>query len=169
MIEVFDNILNIDLANRYDIKVSKLKWSYEYQPVTPPLVNKHWYSDGKPFIDDMLKDLVDAIQLKGMDGQFDSSYLLGHTHGLEQQAHYDACDFTMIYYPKLDWQSEWGGGTLVGDTLVSYKGNRLLIFSCEQMHQGQPISKQCLELRPIVVYQCYAENAMIERLSWRTM
>ena len=94
-------------------------------------------------------------------------YLLGHTHGLEQQSHYDASDFTMIYYPKLDWKPEWGGGTLVGDTLVQYKPNRLMMFSCDQLHQGQPISKQCFELRPIVVFQCYAESAMVERLSWQ--
>ena len=167
MIEIFDDVLDKENASYIHNCVERLSWKFEYQPVTPPLLNKHWYSNGKPFIDDMLKDLMDAIQLEGMDDQLNSPYLLGHTHGLEQQAHYDACDFTMIYYPKLDWQPEWGGGTLVGDTLVSYKGNRLLIFSCDQMHQGQPISKQCLELRPIVVYQCYAESAMVERLSWK--
>ena len=141
-------------------------WTFEYQPVTPPLVNKHWYSDGKPFIDDIFKDLLDATELKGLDS-LKKCYLLGHTHGLEQQSHYDASDFTMIYYPKLDWKSEWGGGTLVGDTLVKYKPNRLMMFSCDQLHQGQPISKQCFELRPIVVFQCYAESAMVERLSWQ--
>jgi hypothetical protein len=45
--------------------VSLLSWTFEYQPVTPPLVNKHWYSDGKPFIDDIFKDLLDATELKG--------------------------------------------------------------------------------------------------------
>ena len=163
MIEIFDNVLG---TNKYDQEISHLKWSYEYQPITPPLLNKHWYSDGKPFIDDLFKDLVGSIQLEGL-GSVNSSYILGHTHGLEQQAHYDACDFTMIYYPKLDWQSDWGGGTLVGDTLISYVGDRLMIFSCDQIHQGQPISKYCQELRPIVVFQCNAKNAMIDRLSWQ--
>ena len=97
-----------------------------------------------------------------------SSYLLAHTHGLEQQAHYDACDFTLIYYPSIAWKPEWGGGTIVGDTLVQYIPNRLVMFSCDQLHQGQPISKQCFELRPIVVFQCYAESAMMERLSWKS-
>jgi hypothetical protein len=146
--------------------VSLLSWTFEYQPVTPPLVNKHWYSDGKSFIDDIFKDLLDATELKGLDS-LKKCYLLGHTHGLEQQSHYDASDFTMIYYPKLDWKPEWGGGTLVGDTLVKYKPNRLVMFSCDQIHQGQPISKQCFELRPIIVFQCYAESAMVERLSWQ--
>ena len=34
----------------------------------------------------------------------------------------------MIYYPKLDWQSDWGGGTLIGDTLVSYVGRSVSDF-----------------------------------------
>ena len=164
MIEIFDNILDIAQSNRYDQEVSKLKWSYEYQPTTTPL-KMHWYSDGELFIYDLLEDLMNAIQLKGLE-TVKASYLLGHTHGLEQQAHYDACDFTMIYYPKLNWEPTWGGGTLVENTLVQNYGNRLVIFSCDQIHQGQPISKYCQELRPIVVFQCYAESAMVERLSW---
>jgi len=166
MIEVFDNILSERKSRYIHNCVSILSWTFEYQPVTPPLVNKHWYSDGKSFIDDIFKDLLDATELKGLDS-LKKCYLLGHTHGLEQQSHYDASDFTMIYYPKLDWKPEWGGGTLVGDTLVKYKPNRLVMFSCDQIHQGQPISKQCFELRPIIVFQCYAENAMVERLSWQ--
>ena len=62
MIEIFDNVLG---TNKYDQEISHLKWSYEYQPITPPLLNKHWYSDGKPFIDDLFKDLVGSIQLEG--------------------------------------------------------------------------------------------------------
>jgi hypothetical protein len=166
MIEIFDDVLSERKSRYIHNCVSLLSWTFEYQPVTPPLVNKHWYSDGKPFIDDIFKDLLDATELKGLDS-LKKCYLLGHTHGLEQQSHYDASDFTMIYYPKLDWKSEWGGGTLVGDTLVKYKPNRLMMFSCDQLHQGQPISKQCFELRPIVVFQCYAESAMVERLSWQ--
>ena len=166
MIEIFDDVLSERKSRYIHNCVSLLSWTYEYQPVTPPLVNKHWYSDGEPFIDDILEDLLDATELKGLDS-LKKCYLLGHTHGLEQQSHYDASDFTMIYYPKLDWKPEWGGGTLVGDTLVQYKPNRLMMFSCDQLHQGQPISKQCFELRPIVVFQCYAESAMVERLSWQ--
>ena len=166
MIEIFDDVLSERKSRYIHNCVSLLSWTFEYQPVTPPLVNKHWYSDGKSFIDDIFKDLLDATELKGLDS-LKKCYLLGHTHGLEQQSHYDASDFTMIYYPKLDWKPEWGGGTLVGDTLVKYKPNRLVMFSCDQIHQGQPISKQCFELRPIIVFQCYAESAMVERLSWQ--
>ena len=167
MIEIFDDVLSAFDATRHQTQISKLKWSYEYQPVTPPLINKHWYSRGENFIGELFKDLIGAIELKGLAG-LKSSYLLVHTHGLEQQAHYDACDFTMIYYPSIKWEPEWGGGTVIGDTLVQYIPNRLVMFSCNQLHQGQPISKQCFELRPIAVFQCYAESAMLERLSWKS-
>jgi hypothetical protein len=166
MIEIFDDVLSELEASVVNIRISNLKWSYKYQPVTPPMINKHWYSSGENFIGELFKNLISAIELKGLAG-LKSSYLLAHTHGLEQQAHYDACDFTMIYYPTIDWQSEWGGGTIVGNTLVQYIPNRLVMFSCDQLHQGQPISKQCFELRPIAVFQCYAESAMMERLSWK--
>ena len=173
MIEIFDDVLDKENARYIHSCVERLSWKFEYQQTTH-LLNKHWLNDlvrdrmipTNIWHEQLFKDIVDRLELRGIDS-IKTQYCLGHTFGLEQQAHYDACDFTMIYYPKLDWQSEWGGGTLVGDTLVSYKGNRLVMFSCDQMHQGQPISKQCLELRPIVVYQCYAESAMVERLSWQ--
>jgi len=173
MIEIFDDVLDKENASYIHNCVDRLSWKFEYQQTTH-LLNKHWCNDFPrdsmiPTIlwhEQLFKDIVDRLELRGIDS-IKAQFCLGHTFGLEQQAHYDACDFTMIYYPKLDWQPEWGGGTLVGDTLVSYKGNRLLIFSCDQMHQGQPISKQCFDLRPIVVYQCYAESAMVERLSWK--
>ena len=132
MIKIFDDVLSDFESALIDLRISKLKWSYEYQPVTPPMIHKHWYSSGENFISELFEDLVGAIELKGLD-RIKSSYLLAHTHGLEQQAHYDACDFTMIYYPAIDWEPEWGGGTVVGDTLVPYKHNRLVMFSCDQL------------------------------------
>ena len=175
MIEIFDDVLDEDNARYIHNCVEGLSWKFEYQPTTH-LLNKHWCNnfpaDGmiptNIWHEQLFKDIVDGLELRGIDS-IKAQYCLGHTFGLEQQPHYDACDFTMIYYSKLDWLPEWGGGTLIEDTLVSYKGNRLVMFSCDQIHQGQPISKQCYELRPIVVYQCYAESAMIERVTWRTM
>ena len=181
MIEIFDNVLDKDNARYIHNCVDALSWNFVYQPTTH-LLNKHWYNNanatlargpaqlarpGPTWPDQLFKDIVDTLELRGIDS-IKSQYCLGHTFGLEQQSHYDACDLTMIYYPRLDWNPDWGGGTLVGDTLVSYEGNRLLMFSCDQMHQGPPISKQCYELRSIVVYQCYAESAMIERVTWKT-
>ena len=64
MIATLDYVL---ATIKYGHAISQLKWSDEYQPVTPPLLNKHWYSDGIGFIDDMVKDLVGVFQLEGID------------------------------------------------------------------------------------------------------
>jgi hypothetical protein len=79
----------------------------------------------------------------------------------------------MIYYPRLDWDIEWGGGTAVYkevtdntpkdpnfkpnyqiDKSVSYKGNRLIIFDAYLPHQALPVSRECYELRTCVVFKC---------------
>ena len=52
------------------------------------------------------------------------------------------------------------------DEHISYKGNRLVVFDAWRKHQGQPISKQCHELRRIVVFKCYIEGASRERLDF---
>ena len=58
-----------------------------------------------------------------------------HTHGVEPVMHKDDGDFTMIYYPRMDWKPEWLGGTAIWDDegknidrYCNYIGNRLLIF-----------------------------------------
>ena len=33
-------------------------------------------------------------------------YCIAHTHGIEPHLHHDDGDFTMIYYPRLDWKPE---------------------------------------------------------------
>ena len=107
MIEIFDNILDISQSNRYDQEVSKLKWSYEYQPTTTPL-NMHWYSDGELFIYDLLEDLMNAIQLKGLETVKASYY---HTRktclGLSGEIHLQPCTNKYLVtisdtYPVLD-------------------------------------------------------------------
>ena len=40
-------------------------------------------------------------------------YVNAHTHGIEPHLHHDDGDFTMIYYPRLDWKPEWMGGTAI--------------------------------------------------------
>ena len=89
-----------------------------------------------------------------------------HTHGVEPHEHTDDGDFTMIYYPRLDWKKDWGGGTLVDGELVPYVGNRLIVFNAKSPHQAMPVSRQCYELRSVVVFKTYVEGANIERLDF---
>ena len=66
-----------------------------------------------------------------------------HTFGVEPHMHTDDGDFTMMYYPRMDWQPEWTGGTAIWDDegknileYSNYVGNRLLIFPAFNNHQA---------------------------------
>ena len=88
-------------------------------------------------------------------------------HGLEPHMHTDDGDFTMIYYPRLDWKSDaWGGGTLIDGQLVPYKGNRLVVFDAYLKHKAMPVSRECYELRNVVVFKCNVKDANRERLDF---
>ena len=66
----------------------------------------------------------------------------------------------MIYYPRLDWKMEWGGGTAVYNSQRTnidkhdpYNGNRLLVFNAALPHKAMPVSRECYELRTCVVFK----------------
>ena len=88
------------------------------------------------------------------------AYLNAHTHGIEPHIHRDDGDMTFIYYPRMDWKNEWGGGTVIYDNDVqnithhiNYKGNRLIKFPANLPHQAQPVSRECYQLRTCVVFK----------------
>ena len=93
----------------------------------------------------------------------------------------------MIYYPRMDWETEWGGGTAIFeeetndrssplyaaeykniqmDKHVNYRGNRLIVFDAHLSHQAQPVSRQCYELRTCVVFKCNISGSNRERLDF---
>ena len=85
---------------------------------------------------------------------YERIYCNAHTHGIEPHLHIDDGDFTMIYYPRMDWKKEWGGGTLVDDTLVPYAGNKLIVFTASLPHKAMSVSRECYQLRTCVVFKC---------------
>ena len=85
-------------------------------------------------------------------------YMNAHTHGIEPHLHVDDGDFTMIYYPRLDWKLEYGGGTLVDGKLLHNFGNRLIVFDAYLPHMAMPVSRQCYELRTCVVLKCNIDS-----------
>ena len=93
-------------------------------------------------------------------------YFNAHTYGIEPLPHRDDGDFTMIYYPDMKWRKDWGGGTVVGGELVPYVGNRLIVFDATTPHQAMPVSRQCYELRSVIVFKTYIEGGNIERLDF---
>ena len=166
MIDVYDNVLEEHTAILIDDEVKKLAWKYDYlsEPSKP---NKHWHvlcGHNKEECDaasyDWAHSLFDMF-LNKFDFKskydvvdYERIYCNAHTHGIEPHLHIDDGDFTMIYYPRMDWKKEWGGGTLVDETLVPYAGNRLVVFTASLPHKAMPVSRECYQLRTCVVFKC---------------
>lgn len=164
MIEVLDHLLDEHNAIIIDDEMRKMSWKYDYHS-EPRKPNKHWHvlcghdklectNNGYDWV-----DYIFGVAKKKLD-QIDSFdyeriYCNAHTHGIEPHLHIDDGQFTMIYYPRLDWKIEWGGGTLVGDDLFHYVGNRLVIFDAHIPHMAMPVSRECYHLRTNVVFKCH--------------
>ena len=172
MIDVYDDVLEEHNAILIDDAVKKISWKYDYHS-DPKEVNKHWHvfcgkdlesctNSGYEWAHSLYVAFTkkfDFIQKYNIE-KYERIYCNAHTHGIEPHRHCDDGDFTMIYYPRLDWKMEWGGGTTVYnnqrtniDKHVPYKGNRLLVFNAELPHKAMPVSRECYELRTCIVFK----------------
>jgi len=166
MIDVYDNVLEEHNAILIDDEIKKLSWKYDY-PSEPSKPNKHWHVlcghnkeecdaasyDWAHSLFDMFVNKFD-FKSKYDVVDYERIYCNAHTHGIEPHLHIDDGDFTMIYYPRMDWKKEWGGGTLVDDTLIPYVGNKLIVFTASLPHKAMPVSRECYQLRTCVVFKC---------------
>ena len=163
MIDIYDGVLEEHNAILVDDAVKKISWKYDYSS-EPSKPNKHWHvlcGHDESECTDNGYDWADYIFVcakvhwnKLGELEFERIYCNAHTHGIEPHLHVDDGQFTMIYYPRLDWKQEWGGGTMVDGELVHYVGNRLVIFDAHLPHQAMPVSRECYELRTNVVFKC---------------
>ena len=163
MIDIYDGVLEEHNAILVDDAVKKISWIYDYSS-EPSKPNKHWHvlcGHDESECTDNWYDWADYIFVcakvhwnKLGELEYERIYCNAHTHGIEPHLHVDDGQFTMIYYPRLDWKQEWGGGTMVDGELVHYVGNRLVIFDAHLPHQAMPVSRECYELRTNVVFKC---------------
>ena len=166
MIDVYDDVLEEHNAILIDDEVKKLSWKYDY-PSEPSKPNKHWHilcghnkeecdAASYDWADTLFNMFVNKFDFKSKYNveNYERIYCNAHTHGIEPHLHIDDGDFTMIYYPRIDWKKEWGGGTLVDETLVPYAGNRLVVFTASLPHKAMPVSRECYQLRTCVVFKC---------------
>ena len=163
MIDIYDDVLEEHNAILVADAVKKISWKYDYSS-EPSKPNKHWHilcGHDESECTDNGYDWADYIFVcakvhwnKLGELEYERIYCNAHTHGIEPHLHVDDGQFTMIYYPRLDWKQEWGGGTMVDGELVHYVGNRLVIFDAHLPHQAMPVSRECYELRTNVVFKC---------------
>ena len=161
MIEKFDNFVEEHIAQLIDMQIREVSWKFDYDSVKNG-VNKHWHVFCG-HTEEELKDVLpiwQAISSKFPQYELERAYLNAHTHGIEPHIHRDDGDVTFIYYPRMDWRNEWGGGTAIFDddvkditNLFGYKGNRLIMFPAHLPHQAQPVSRECYQLRSCVVFK----------------
>ena len=166
MIDVYDDVLEEHNAILIDDEVRKVSWKYDYHSHKGK-INKHWHilcghnkeeceENAYPWAHTLFEVFLAKYNFHkkyNVEG-YERIYCNAHTHGIEPHLHIDDGDFTMIYYPRLDWKKEWGGGTLVDDTLVSYAGNKLVVFTASLPHKAMPVSRECYQLRTCVVFKC---------------
>jgi len=157
---VYDNILPINVAKRIDDEINNLRWSYNYFS-TKVTKQPHWnilFGNNKshiynPIFNAVCDRVKDHVKLK-----LKRVYVSAHTYGIEPPIHKDDGYYTIIYYPKLNWESHWLGGTALWnddrvdiDKYCNYVGNRAFIFKAETYHQAMPVSKLCYELRSVII------------------
>ncbi len=178
LLNVYDNVLEGHVAELIDLQMKDVYWQYDYASHLK-LVNRHWHvlcgvneeqikEKGFEFVLPLWHTALHKYDFKYTYNveKFKRIYMNAHTHGIEPHEHIDDGDFTMIYYPRLDWERGWGGGTRVGDDLIQYVGNRLIVFSAHTPHQAMPVSRECYELRTVIVFKTYVDGANYERLDF---
>ena len=161
MIEVIDNVLEEHVAILIDDYMKNLSWKFDYESKRGQ-PNKHWHifcghdknECSKNGYDWAHSIFLAAKSKVGKELTYERIYCNAHTHGIEPHLHRDDGQFTMIFYPRLDWEPEWSGGTIVDGQLVEYVGNRLVIFDAHLPHKAMPVSRECYELRTNVVFKC---------------
>ena len=177
IIDVYDDVLEHHVAEYISMEMKELSWKYDYRSNTF-LPNKHWHifcgHNPKEIVDngyEWVLPIWNAIKSKyHFDDKYDVDdfiriYMNAHTHGIEPHIHTDDGDSTMIYYPRLDWKVEYGGGTVVNGKLIEYIGNRLIVFNAHLPHQAQSVSRECYDLRTVIVFKCVmSSTTAIEKL-----
>ena len=163
MISVHDDFVEEHVAQLIDMQLRDISWKYDYQS-SDDGKNRHWhvlgghnisecYQNGYDFVEPIWNSIQNKFKV-----DMERVYFNAHTHGIEPHIHQDDGDITMIYYPRMDWENHWGGGTCVQETnqhptLLQYEGNRLIAFTANLLHQGMPVSRECYYLRTCIVFK----------------
>jgi len=158
MINYYDDFLESHIAQLIDMQMKEVSWKYDYDS-KPNGTQKHWHvfcghnmdecnQNGYEFIVPIWEKIKNVVNV-----ELERVYLNAHTFGIEPHIHTDDGDFTLIYYPRLDWEKDDMGGTIVLNEIAEYKGNRLICFPAKQVHQAMPVSRNCHKLRTCIVFK----------------
>ena len=185
MIEIQKDVVEEHVAELITSEMKNVLWKYEYhtrgtgKDAHP---STHWHrlaadrrwasteviANGFEWVMPIWNSVLHKYNFKDKFNidKYKRIYMNAHTHGVEPVMHKDDGDFTMIYYPRMDWKPEWGGGTLIDGELVPYVGNRLVVFDAYLPHMAMPVPRECYELRSVIVFKVIISGANRERLDF---
>lgn len=199
MFWIYDNLLRDSVAEDVHDRIKRIPLSYDYRSrgnkgrkdeltkynvanntKRKRIIQPHWHTECGHTEDVILQNnfeyllpIYEEAKIKFRTPlKLHRSYINAHTYGVEPYIHTDTCDFTFIYYPRLDWEPEWLGGTALWDKekiniikYCNYVDNRLFIFHGHTNHQAMPIARCCVELRPVIVFKTMRdEELLLQRL-----
>lgn len=194
MINVYDNFLPNDTAvnlftRLFDDKQWLPNWNKDVDEHgrrnsiwMKPVPGAEWQADvGYTNIDNLTDEykilaensLAKIQELTNTKHNILRMYCGGSTYGMDGHVHVDDGTTTALYYPNLDWNANWEGGTIFyNDELtdaINYttcKFNRLAIFDPSIPHRHMGVTRNCFRLRMIIVMKCvpdYNDSSYMEK------
>jgi len=193
-IYVIDNFLSEDTAKEFHDKFfSDKSWSYDWNRGLDPQQEQKWnwhrsvatdkqnLGDTQSYINNLdpiirtLWDYTDSsiFDKFGVKHKMDRYYSNSHTYGIDGSIHTDDGNVTALYYPCMDWDVSWEGGTSfynkeMNDCIkyVSYKFNRMILFDAKIPHRAMPVTRECYELRTSVVFKASMDTNDQSYFEW---
>ena len=178
MIKIYDDVVEEHVAELIASEMKNIRWKFDYSSKANHQ-SRHWHvlcvhdstemiANGFEWVMPIWTSAMLKYEFKKKHDidTYKRIYMNAHTHGVEPVMHTDDGDFTMIYYPRMDWKPEWGGGTLIDGQLVPYVGNSLVIFDAYLPHMAMPVPRECYELRSVIVFKVFVSSANRERLDF---
>ena len=166
MIEIYDGVVEDHVAELIASEIKNIHWKFDY-PSNKEHQSRHWHVLCGTNENELISYCFEWVTPIWTSAMFKYDfkntynvdtyiriYMNAHTHGIEPVMHKDDGDFTMIYYPRMDWKPEWGGGTLIDGELIPYVGNRLVVFDAHLPHMAMPVTRECYALRSVIVFKC---------------
>jgi hypothetical protein len=127
---------------------------------TPTIEEYNAFRNEWPSIENLWTAIVAKYQDVLIVKDFYRCYANAHTYGNAGSIHYDDGDITFIYYPNLEWDPSWFGGTAIYSRDKStiehtsmYKPNRLMSFTASKPHVATGVARECDQLRTVVVFK----------------
>lgn len=169
---LFDTLKTLSFSSQWSSAKRRIEtswhWNYLFyqgQQFMPPLTDEEYELLKKtyPTIVPLWDRAKDIIAEKIGKHNLLRLYSNCNPYGTNAYIHQDDGDYTLVYYPATEWDSEWEGGTCFYDfneyhgkgsfeaiKYVTYRPNRAVLFPASIPHRGMPVDRLCTVPRYVV-------------------